>query len=124
MVRYLLLGLPSTLIFIIFYTGFNDPELTDVRHLFFFTITTFIIYAYQISRNETLSRGARWRWYLWLFCGFSLSLQSLHSSIGLSISTPKKTFEILFINKYYNRYIIFYEILFCKKYPAPYLNSI
>ncbi|MTI39925.1 hypothetical protein [Fulvivirga lutimaris] len=67
MIRYLLLGLPVTLVFIVFYTGFNDPELTDVRHLFFFTITTFIIYTYQISKNETLTRGARWRWYLWLF---------------------------------------------------------
>ena len=67
MIRYLLLALPATLVFIIFYTATTDPGLRDIRHLFFFTITTFIIYSYQISKNDRLTRGARWRWYLWLF---------------------------------------------------------
>ena len=73
MTKNLLLALPILLIVTIFYVGFTGNIESNMKHLFFLSITTFIIYAYQISKNESFTLGRKLYWYLLLFLIPSIS---------------------------------------------------
>ncbi|HNP18708.1 MAG TPA: hypothetical protein PKL31_09765 [Fulvivirga sp.] len=67
MTNKLLLALPLTLIAVIFYVGFTGDLTDNIKHLFFLSASTFIVYGYQVSKNQSFSFLRKVYWCMLLF---------------------------------------------------------
>ncbi|QSE95926.1 hypothetical protein [Fulvivirga lutea] len=74
MKKQLLFALPLTLICLIFYVSYTGDIISNLQHLFFLSITTFIVYAYQVSLNPGFKLLDKITWWL-----FILALPSIAS---------------------------------------------
>ncbi|MEQ8925897.1 MAG: hypothetical protein RLO81_08795 [Fulvivirga sp.] len=75
MIKQLLIALPLTLIALIIYVSISGNIVDNLQHLFFLSITTFIIYAYQVSINKQFKLLDKITW--WLFIFFLPSIASV-----------------------------------------------